>query len=441
MAITNHKGLAKALAEDTSRMAICGGDLDQLEVACEVAMDAVGNAFSLRTAKQDAGAWKAWERYCKIMKTSPMRVVIDPVADRVGFMREVVLLTNALTHFLKTRSPRANCDKAAGKTIQPQSAMNILLGVNRVLKRNYSSFIPLKSVNLALKGLMRKFVKRFGPTSLIPKRREAFTNGLINSMISMPAGAHLGGFGVLDWSSIKGCSLLASFTLAIATGFRKAELFVSDEETQVISWRLVAWFIKGKAVADPSDQQLRDLKEGDYMLITPPPSKADPFNTVWGPLPVYIPFHRTRRNAAMAVSALALKVGASARKKGPVFVDNSQQPLKARVMADAMYHWVKGFVGLEAAKLYTWHSGRIFLACALSALGVKPAVIQTMLRWQTEESLRIYARMSMHNYGSLLDRTPEACVASVQTTNLPLYERFDLFLALDRTSQEACQQL
>ena len=55
-----------------------------------------------------------------------------------------------------------------------------------------------------------------------------------------------------------------------------------------------------------------------------------------------------------------------------------------------------------------------------------------MLRWRSEESLRAYARLNRGTHAGLLDRTEEACVASVQTANLPLTEQFDLFLSLQQ---------
>ena len=238
--ISDPRLLARALASDRSSQAICRGDFNKLLLSCEIAMDAVDSAFSLRTAKQDISHWTAWQAYCKSMNTSPLRNPVDPVLDREGFMREIVLLINALTYFIRTKTAKAKKDRQAGFTIQPQSAMNVLLGVNRLLKRNFHSFVPLKGVNMAVKGLMRKFLHKFGPTSLIPKRREPFTNALIQAMLRVPSGIRLGRFGILTWSSRAGCSLRAAFTLAVSTGFRKAELFQSDEETSFLSWGLVA---------------------------------------------------------------------------------------------------------------------------------------------------------------------------------------------------------
>ena len=62
---------------------------------------------------------------------------------------------------------------------------------------------------------------------------------------------------------------------------------------------------------------------------------------------------------------------------------------------------------------------------------VKPATIQAMLRWQTEESLRTYCRLGVADYGSMLDRAAEASVAAVQTSNIPVHEQFQFYVAMN----------
>ena len=71
----------------------------------------------------------------------------------------------------------------------------------------------------------------------------------------------------------------------------------------------------------------------------------------------------------------------------------------------------------------------------LLAANCKPATIQAMLRWRSDESLRAYARLNPGTYTGLLDRAEQACVATVQTANLPLTEQFDLFLSLQQISE------
>ena len=63
-------------------------------------------------------------------------------------------------------------------------------------------------------------------------------------------------------------------------------------------------------------------------------------------------------------------------------------------------------------KLERWIAGRIARAGATSAQ------IQALCRWQTEDSLRIYARLNPQHYRALLD-TGRADVSSVTTASLP----------------------
>jgi hypothetical protein len=279
--------------------------------ACEVALCTAGDAFALKTAQQDVYNWKSWTTYCKNMNANPLRPPVDPVSDRVGYLREVVLPTNALTFFMRTKRGRSH------PLIKPQSAMNIILGANRVLRQQHLLFIPLKALALPLKGLMRKFVLKFGPTSLVPKRREPFTNGMVDSLVNLPVGSSLGPVGTFDSQSILGKPWIADVAVSTSAGFRKAEMFQSNAETFFLTWSMVTWNLGGSpdgSIAHPSDEQLLALAEGDYLVIAPPPSKSEQFNVAWGSHPIYIPFHGQTRNAARAVRDLAIAVGSSHRQ-------------------------------------------------------------------------------------------------------------------------------
>lgn len=106
--------------------------------------------------------------------------------------------------------------------------------------------------------------------------------------------------GCLGKSHILTLSWQAAVSVATSARFRKAEMFRSNEETFYLTWDLVSWSIGGRVVPwdDATEELLAGLKVGDFAIITPPPSKADQFNQVWGALPMYIPFHSKDRNAA-----------------------------------------------------------------------------------------------------------------------------------------------
>ena len=57
---------------------------------------------------------------------------------------------------------------------------------------------------------------------------------------------------------------------------------------------------------------------------------------------------------------------------------------------------------------------------APSVLHTTPAQIMALCRWQTEESLAIYARLGEADYTRLLERCLHADISSVSTANLPV---------------------
>ena len=200
-------------------------------------------------------------------------------------------------------------------------------------------------------------------------------------------GASLGLAGLMDHASIIGMPWVAAITVSTSAGFRKAGMFKSNEETLFPTWSLVSWYIGG-FVQQPTDEQLSGLTEGDYLVLTPPPSKLGQFNAAWGSHPIYLAFHNQQRNAARAVRDLAIAVGPQHRHQpgAAVFVGNNKAPLTtammiSALMISALHAAVTSLVGSVRAKVFTWHSGRVFLCIAFHAANVKPAVIQAMVRW------------------------------------------------------------
>ena len=82
-------------------------------------------------------------------------------------------------------------------------------------------------------------------------------------------------------------------------------------------------------------------------------------------------------------------------------------------------HMLLIVVGPARAKVYSFHSLRVYLACALLSSGANAAQIMALCRWQSEESLAIYARLGEADYTRLLERSLHADISSVSTANLP----------------------
>ena len=64
------------------------------------------------------------------------------------------------------------------------------------------------------------------------------------------------------------------------------------------------------------------------------------------------------------------------------------------------------------------HSWRIYLACALLASGALHAQILSMLRWRSDEALRLYARLNDDTYATWVDAAGNAAIDSVRTSNV-----------------------
>ena len=71
-------------------------------------------------------------------------------------------------------------------------------------------------------------------------------------------------------------------------------------------------------------------------------------------------------------------------------------------------------------KQFPFHSARIWLACALKETGASSDRTQGMVRWPSEDSLRVYARDNRHTtYAHWLDKAMQANVDAKQVANLP----------------------
>ena len=433
--------LADALWADRSEWAIHVGSYSTLLKACSTALQSTEAAYAIRTAQADSSAWKAWCEYCSSVGTTPVRA--DPAAlpggSRIARLREIVLMTNALMHFMRTKKPRSNQDRM----IKPRSAMNVLQGVSRVLKRNFYPQLPLNELTLPLRGLMRAYIRDNGPASLVPKRREPFTTGHVRTLLGLPAATALGFRRRFDRSELFGCSFLAANSVAFNSGFRKAELFQSNAETDHIKWDNLTLFIgsRGYRAADLTAPTLDSLNGtvGWYWACRPPRSKADQFSLVWASHPLY--FVNRSTSVLDAAWQLVLLAALTLRKGialvGAVFRDDEGLPARGVDMAHAMFAGLSAFLPIPVAQLFTWHSHRSSLACRLHAVGASHGEIQAFLRWQSDDSLRAYLRFSRHFQGDLLAKAANAVVAAVQTSNMPVYEQFDMFVAMHNAAEQA----
>ena len=129
----------------------------------------------------------------------------------------------------------------------------------------------------------------------------------------------------------------------------------------------VRYRIGGVVLSAPTADQLRSMGRGDCVILIPPPSKSDQFGTVWGASPIYLPWGLERRNACRALVAMELgaMVSAGARSSTPLFSPGEGKPYTGSALDSTLRAMLLTFLPPAQAALYTWHSARIYLACAL----------------------------------------------------------------------------
>ena len=229
----------------------------------------------------------------------------------------------------------------------------------------------------------------------------------------------------VDMSHPGWASLAALFATMAQTGFRKAEVSLAAGASWTkahISLANVSWLIGGVIVIYPTVEQLRGLRKGDYCLLRPPPSKADPLGLHWGASTIYLRFEPDELICAakyIAWMEIARAVPSSQRAEVPLFINFSYGPWRAVPLTN-MFKEVLLAAGVppEHLQRYSMHSWRIYLACALLAAGASNGTIQAMLRWRSDEALKIYARINDSDYADLLAKASQVHVSSIRTTTL-----------------------
>ena len=410
-------------ARPTTRWTLSPKNPEAIELL-ETELEAAAKDAPRGTLAKEKVAWRRWESYCATQwDTHPVRNNRDAHEGRDWDARldEEKLQAGFLIHLLGVLKPRRKSDAH----VKPQTLMDNLLSVRRVHERVYDVKMCKPScLSKLFRRILTRFVEANGPEALIPERKQPASAALLASLLAIPDGAQLRS-SRLQWASPLGISLKAMLCTAFSGGFRKAELALpsgSSWSNMHISRASLSWRIGGKLYADPDPSVLSSVALGDFAILIPPPSKADPFGAFFGGRPVYFPFGSESVNAAAALLALELDLECRgpARRETPLFVlDRHCSPFTAS-RADSLLQAMLALVlSPDECSKYSWHSFRIGLACALLAAGASHDLIQAMCRWKSAESLVVYARLNPETYGAWIVKAQMAPVSSVASRNLP----------------------
>ena len=357
---------------------------------------------------------KLWRAYCGELNTPFWRPTESALAAP-ELEREAILAANFLPWALTRMRGRKGCAQA-----KPSSAYKAYQGVRKAHSNRNLELPKTKQVWRMCKRLSAKHLIDFGALSLVVKRKQPFTTHILHEILTALD------TGPIDLTSPAEAAAFRAFVATLRqTGMRKSELALGSGLTFSRAHATRAhlqWCLRGTLYADPPPDMLRSPHVGDYAILVPPPSKADPYGEVWGALPIYLHYSPTDPDAAfnhLATLELVVPATGEQRQRVPLISADNRTPLAAAKLDRMLTIILRRVVGVANASKYSWHSARIYLACSLLAAGASSAQIQALCRWQTEDSLRVYARLNPGRYNDLLTRAARADVSSVSVASLP----------------------
>ena len=430
------------LRADTSEHALTADDT-MLQWMCEVSMGDP-DATPSNTQSNLRSNWRHWEKYCAVVgpDTNPWRPNIEEL-DALGVERERVLWTAGLIWIYKySMKPKpGNFIRFGDYAGQPQpcapkNALAILRGVRKEHLDRGRTPPSLTLATRRMHEMTAKYAKWIGPENLVARKKTTLTHALIVGMLAVKestviavrkqsARAHTATTDDIDavnagddarrtgaswsWRSDFGVSCNALFNVLSQTGFRKAEvaLDTSGEWGNMnISFANLTWRFQGRPdTASPTARELFNIKDGDYAILRPPPSKCDLQAMRWGNSPIWLPYSSSATlNAARALAKweLQARIAPEARHSTPLFCGplGGGTALTQGVCDDVFHGLLGAVLGSKAAAMeYSIHSFRSFLASSMIAAKCTDAQVQAALRWASAEALAEYKQINAEVYG------------------------------------------
>ena len=426
--VVDAKALARRLASDRTPGRI-NASLEKLEEMALAVAEARVDGINPRTASKDAFALREWEAYAEIAGFDPN---LQSEWTKRFPERENIKLASWLMWRAQRAIPRSR--KGAAK---PMSIHQNYLALRRVMRlRNVE--LPLPGVvRETLRGLIRRFIRRYGIETLRPKRVEPVTPAIVKKVVDL---ARRGDQKICGkrWSLEEHtCFVVTTWEVAnLSLGTRKGESTKLPGDVDSNDWfnrASVTLDLNGRTIVDPTEKEWLSMVDGrDKALLAPRGSKCDQWGTCHGTEPIILPYHDDELNAAKWIRDLEVRVPVhgDARKHTALFGDEQGRPYSDATFAAYITGSLRAVLGDARAKLLSPHSWRVWLASALRMCGASDARIQAMGRWLNPDSIKIYARMDKNEYATWVDKLMAVKrIDTARTTSLPIMDAADAIAA------------
>ncbi|KAL3910367.1 MAG: hypothetical protein SGPRY_009082 [Prymnesium sp.] len=237
---------------------------------------------------------------------------------------------------------------------------------------------PATAVKSAVKGLIRRFIRKFGIEQLRPHKAEPVTTHIVEMLVRQARKA--GAWNLQEWE----CFITTAWEVVnLYFGSRKGESTRIVRDVDHNDWltrACLSWRVQGAVVLDPTRAQLLKLALGDVARLAPKGAKCDQRGKCHGTEPVILPYADDDLSGARWLRDIELRWPAHNRDKEslPLFCDKRA--------SDAQ-------------------------------------MIQAFGRWLNPESIKVYARLSVDEYSRWMDKIKVIrSIDAARTTTLPIID-------------------
>jgi len=389
--------LADRLCKDTSKWRLCPTNPALLRNAVMLVAQAKAKRIPLNTDRSNDNGIAWFGRACDALGTPVERPAPADADEAVeSFLAAYAVYFTAMEMKPAERSAVTKLGQVRKTRADPNSALGAYYGARRVLGDFGSYLPPMRAVLDCLKGLRAQMIVDFGDDCFSHVQAQPWPQDRLEAVIH-----GCGSYQIPTWSPAVHNTFLDAFLFSHSLGCRKAEL---------IRYKLsnISWLTPDLDNIDATPDGLSRVEDGWWCCIATVCSKTDYDNTKYGAQRMWFKVDKTCPwNIAARLLDRELhgrgrgasQVPISDRRHTPLFADPATGSGVTGKMLDSWLDTVKRiYVTGAIAEFLTWHSGRVTLASSLVACNKDWSRVQTLVRWESVASARIYGRAAAEAY-------------------------------------------
>ena len=381
---------------------------------------------SIGTLEKDDHAYDYWASFCeaygfpRVFSREVATQAPDVIASRLG-----LFLLWAYPQIKGRERPDA----------KPRTVLNNYPGaIVRIFQRDFKLPMPRqKHWEGEVKGLLRSYQRIYGTLALSPRRRQPMTRVAWRRLEDLSSGTALPGRQPWMADRHSDLTILRLGRFLWKSGHRLGEIVqLYPGEISHLTREHVTYKLSNRIVIDPSDAELRAAGPGDLVWVAPSASKPDQFGEIHCSFPTVLEFDGTPTCAAASIRDIELErpCHGTARRTQPLFANAGGGAYSYATLNKMLHDLLVAVFGSAVAATLSWHSFRIGLACALRAVDCPDEIIQLICRWQSKESLQVYAQLGTTANASWLRKAAAVNVEGVRTANMPQLDHADQYAEL-----------